>query len=112
MNIVSNSSELTIQVRGICLVDENEDEQSFENLEQSLENITEPALTHLLSNMSRLQLLKATGCFVERLFSVCQQLPDLINLHLEYCPNSSLPCSIQTKNLRVLHIQGNILKTL
>eukprot|EP00253_Pinus_taeda_P032554 PITA_32554 len=94
-----------LPVRGISLVNVNEVEQSFENL-------AEPAHTRLLSNMSRLQLLKAEGYFPKCLLNVCHHLPNLIYLEWLRCPESSLPSWIPTKNLRVLHIKGKSLKTL
>eukprot|EP00253_Pinus_taeda_P036650 PITA_36650 len=94
-----------LPVRGISLVDGNEVEQSFENL-------AEPARTRLLSNMSRLQLLKAESYFPKCLLNVCHHLPNLIYLDSLSCPESSFPSWIPTKNLRVLHIEGKSLKTL
>eukprot|EP00253_Pinus_taeda_P013203 PITA_13203 len=108
-----------LPVRGISMVEGNEVEEYFEHrqqyvekIEQSLESPAEPARTRLLSNMSGLQLLKAKGCFVNRLSSACQQLPQLIYLYWRNCPNSYLPSWIPTNNLRVLHIEGEFLKTL
>eukprot|EP00253_Pinus_taeda_P031481 PITA_31481 len=94
-----------LPVRGISLVNGNEVEQSFENL-------AEPTRTRLLSNMSRLQLLKAEGYFPKCLLNVCHHLPNLIYLEWLNCPESSFPSWIPTKNLRVLHIKGKNLKTL
>eukprot|EP00253_Pinus_taeda_P015737 PITA_15737 len=94
-----------LPVRGIGLVDGNEVEQSFENL-------AEPARTRLLSNMSRLQLLKAESYFPKCLLNVCHHLPNLIYLDWLNCPESSFPSWIPTKNLRVLHIKGESLITL
>jgi hypothetical protein len=81
------------------VVHENSPEQSFENLSTSG------------CNLSRLQLLRAEGYFVERVFSF-GELPKLIYLRWENCPNSSLPLSIPIKNLKVLYINGENLKTL
>eukprot|EP00253_Pinus_taeda_P014484 PITA_14484 len=93
-----------LPVRGIRMVHGNHTEQSFENL-------MELAGSRLSSNMRRLQLLRADGCFVERLFRV-GQLTQLIYLRWENFPISSLPSTIPIKNLRVLHIEGENLETL
>jgi hypothetical protein len=87
-------------VRGISMVHGNDPEQSFENLEE-----LSGSGSRLLSNMSRLQLLRAQGCFVERLFSV-GQLPQLIYLRWQSCPNSSLPSSIPIKKFKSLIYKG------
>jgi hypothetical protein len=97
-DLLHNVSERS-HVRGISVVHENSPEQSFENLSTSC------------CNLSRLQLLRAEGYFVERVFSF-GELPKLIYLRWENCPNSSLPLSIPIKNLKVLYINGENLKTL
>lgn len=83
------------------MVHGNDPEQSFENV----------AGSSLLTNMSRLQLLRAESYYVERLLNV-GQLRELIYLRWDNCPFSSLPSSIVTKNLRVLHLEGRNLEKL
>ena len=73
-------------------------DQSFENLAGRC-------------NLSNCNLLRAESHFVEQVFSNGQLLP-LIYLRWENCPKSSLPPSLPSMNLRVLHIQGEQLKTL
>ena len=75
----------------------NDPEQSFENLSKT--------------NMCSLQLLRAEGYFVERLFSL-GNLPQLIYLRWDNCPSSSLPSSFSIKNLRVLYLEGQNLERL
>lgn len=84
--------------RGISLVHRNIPEQVLEKLVGSC-------------NLFGLQLLRAEGDFVQRLLSA-GQFPRLIYLRWENCPIFSLPSSFPIQNLRVLHIEGNYLKTL
>nr|ACN40032.1 unknown [Picea sitchensis] len=78
-------------VRGISMVHRNGSERSC--------------------NLSNCKLLKAESHFVEQVLSNGQLLP-LIYLRWENYPKSSLPPSLPSMNLRVLHIQGKQLKTL
>eukprot|EP00253_Pinus_taeda_P035099 PITA_35099 len=62
-------------------------------------------------NLSRLELLRGKGSFVESVFSAAE-LRQLIYLRWEFCPISSISFTIPTRNLRVLYIHGYHLKTL
>eukprot|EP00253_Pinus_taeda_P019269 PITA_19269 len=97
-NFLENMSRQSF-VRGISMVHGNgPEQQSFENFAGRF-------------NLSRLQLLRAESHSVERVLS-SEQSPPLLYLSWESCPKSSLPRSIPLKNLRVLHIEGERLKTL
>jgi hypothetical protein len=83
------------------MVHGNDPEQSFQNLVGS----------RLLTNISKLQLLRGEGYFVQSVLSVAH-LPQLIWLSWKNCPYTSLPSWIPLKNLRVLYIEGRNLETL
>lgn len=62
-------------------------------------------------NLSRLELLRGEGSFVESVFSAAE-LRQLIYLRWEKCPISSISFTIPTRNLRVLYIEGEELNAL
>eukprot|EP00253_Pinus_taeda_P001167 PITA_01167 len=61
--------------------------------------------------MMKLQFLDIEDGFLEHIFRRVQS-PNLIWLHWDKCPSSSLPSCIPMKNLRVLEVEGDELKTL
>lgn len=62
-------------------------------------------------DMSRLQLLRAEGDCLERIFSPGHS-PRLVWLSWHQCPYSFLPSWMPMKNLRVLEVTGGELETL
>jgi hypothetical protein len=104
-----------LPVRGIGMVHQHgsewPDPESFKSL---------AALpgSHLLTNMRRLQVLKANGNCVESIFSIVHspQLvclsPQLVWLCWYSCPFTSLPSWIPLNKLTVLEIEGIKLETL
>lgn len=102
-------------VRGIDMVDRHgskwPDPQLFKTLAALQINVW-------LSNMGRLQLLRAKGDYVESIISGVQspQLlrfsPRLVWLSWDSCPCTSLPAWIPLQKLRVLEINGRKLDTL
>eukprot|EP00253_Pinus_taeda_P033013 PITA_33013 len=85
-------------VRGISMDYGNGSEQFFENVAGNC-------------NLSRLELLRGEGSFVESVFSAGESR-QLIYLQWQNCPISSISFTIPTRNLRVLYIQGGALNTL
>eukprot|EP00253_Pinus_taeda_P032131 PITA_32131 len=98
LRILSPSSP----VRGISMNYGNGHAQFFENVTGNC-------------NLSRLELLRGEGSFVESIFSA-GELRHLIYLQWKKCPISSISLQIPTLwkalNLRVLYIEGKSLKTL
>nr|ADE77602.1 unknown [Picea sitchensis] len=104
-----------LSVRGIGMVQKHgsewPDPQSFKSLAALPDS-------RLLTNMSRLQVLKASGNCVESIFSIVHspQLvclsPQLVWLCWHSCPFTSLPSWIPLNKLRVLEIKGIELETL